>query len=546
MIERAQPAASAPREEPVEAEESAGAVAFSEPAEAAEAPPAGASIPAASGRATAAVVWALLRGRRALLLGIVCAGLLAAGAAMLGPYVVGRLVDVLSAQPSMRPVALGAVVIGVAAVVAGVGAWLSERWLGRLAEPAVSELRCRVFDAAVQADTARIERSGRGDLVSRVTSDADRVSESASEVLPLFLQAGLTIVVAGTGLVAVDWRLALIGLIALPLYALTVRWYLPRSAPLYRREREAFGVRAQRMLGALTGVETLRAYAAERGELRRIDAASGRARDLSIGVFRLLTLAAARNNRAEAITLAALLGGGFAFVAAGWTTAGAVSTAALIFHRLFDPISVVVDLFDEVQSAGASLTRMVGVIEVGGEAPTAEVGGSAAAVRAGSTRVGRGLASGQGRSATGDDGGRSADARAAQGQGTVGPGAVRPEAMGSGAAGSGAVATGEPCALVLTDVTVDYGGAHPAVDAVSLRVAAGEVVAIVGPAGRARRRSPRPRSARSSPPAARSHSNSPPTRSAPPSPPCLCPSPRRCSCRCGRCPPPRCAAASRW
>ncbi|MCL7660122.1 hypothetical protein M8360_32515, partial [Klebsiella pneumoniae] len=34
-----------------------------------------------------------------------------------------------------------------------------------------------------------------------------------------------------------------------------------------------------------------------------------------------------------------------------------------VFHRLFNPIGALVGLFDQVQSAGASLTRMVGVID---------------------------------------------------------------------------------------------------------------------------------------------------------------------------------------
>ncbi|MYM19740.1 ATP-binding cassette domain-containing protein [Brevibacterium sp. 5221] len=446
---------------------------MAEPDPAAGAPVPPGAIPAASGRASAAAVWRLLRGRRALLAGVTMTGLLAAAAALVGPAVVGRLVDVLTAHPALEPVVVGAALIAVAAVVAGTGTWLSERWLGRLAEPAVGELRIQVFDAAVSADAARIEASGRGDLVSRVTADSDRVSESASEVLPMFLQAGLTVVVAALGLAAVDWRLALVGLIALPLYALTVRWYLPRSAPMYRRERQAFGVRTQRMLGALTGVETLRAYDAAAGELRRIDAASARARDLSIGVFRLLTLAAARNNRAEAITLAAILAAGFALVSGGWASAGAVATAALIFHRLFDPISVVVDLFDEVQSAGASLTRMVGVIELADATAPA-----AAQCSSGSANADPGVPGASG-SAGAEPSGLAAGGSSTRAGGDS-AGAADGEPPAAPGAGCGA---GSPAALVLSGICVDYGGARPAVDGVSLRVSAGEVVAIVGPSG---------------------------------------------------------------
>src|SRR5699024_11200740 len=98
-------------------------------------------------------------------------------------------------------------------------------------------------------------------------------------------------------------------------------------------------------------------------ELQRINQASGAARDISISVFRFVTWAFSRNNRAECITLIAILGTGYYLVTQDLVTVGAVSTAALIFHRLFGPIGIVAGMFADVQSAAASLTRMVGVIE---------------------------------------------------------------------------------------------------------------------------------------------------------------------------------------
>src|SRR5699024_2790516 len=126
---------------------------------------------------------------------------------------------------------------------------------------------------------------------------------------------------------------------------------------------EAFGGRSERLLGAVAGASALRAYHAEPAEVARINQASGKARDISIAVFRCVTWAFSRNNRAECITLIAILGMGFYLVTQDLVTVGAVSTAALIFHRLFGPIGIVVGMFADVQSAAASLTRMVGVIE---------------------------------------------------------------------------------------------------------------------------------------------------------------------------------------
>src|SRR5699024_636730 len=53
----------------------------------------------------------------------------------------------------------------------------------------------------------------------------------------------------------------------------------------------------------------------------------------------------------------------------GESTAGAVTTAALVFHRLFNPSGALVGLFDQIQPAGAPLTRMVGGIDEAKAAP---------------------------------------------------------------------------------------------------------------------------------------------------------------------------------
>ena len=305
----------------------------------------------------------LLRARAGWIVLLVIAGLANAGAGLVGPWAIGRLVDELPAGAGEDLVWVCAIAVAVAGVVMAVGTWIGAWALAHIAMPVVAELRTQVVDSAMSLDSQRIEATGTGDLVSRVADDSRKISEAAAQVLPLVVESLLVVIVSAAGLAAIDWRLGIVGLVALPMYWLTLRWYLPRSEPIYKEERAAFGRRAGRLLGGLTGAQTLRAYRAEGGEMTRIDSASGEARDLSIHVFRFLTRAFGRNNRAEAVVLSLLLVAGFALVLLGETTAGAVTTAALVFHRLFNPIGALVGLFDQIQSAGASLTRMVGVID---------------------------------------------------------------------------------------------------------------------------------------------------------------------------------------
>jgi ABC-type multidrug transport system fused ATPase/permease subunit len=311
----------------------------------------------------------LLRRRAGWIVLLIIAGLANAGAGLVGPWAIGRLVDELPAGAGSELVWTCAIAVAIAGIVMALGTWIGAWALAHIAMPVVAELRTEVVDSALSLESQRIEATGTGDLVSRVADDSRKISEAAAQVLPLVVESLLVVIVSAAGLAAIDWRLGIVGLIALPMYWLTLRWYLPRSEPIYKEERAAFGRRAGRLLGGLTGAATLRAYRAEDGEMHRIDSASSHARNLSITVFQFLTRAFGRNNRAEAVVLSLLLIAGFVLVWAGESTAGAVTTAALVFHRLFNPIGALVGLFDQVQSAGASLTRMVGVIDEAATSP---------------------------------------------------------------------------------------------------------------------------------------------------------------------------------
>ncbi|MDN5822146.1 MAG: ABC transporter ATP-binding protein, partial [Brachybacterium sp.] len=245
----------------------------------------------ASRRRSFARLAPLLRTRWAWLLVLILAGVANAGAGLVGPWAIGRLVDELPAGAGSAVVVGYAIAVAIAGVVMALGTWIGAWALAHIAMPIVAELRTQVVESGLTLQSQRIESTGTGDLVSRVADDSRKVSEAAAQVLPLVVESLLVVIVSALGLAAIDWRLGLVGLVALPMYWLTLRWYLPRSEPIYKEERAAFGRRAGRLLGGLTGARTLRAYHAESGELARIDSVSREARDLSIGVFSFLTRA---------------------------------------------------------------------------------------------------------------------------------------------------------------------------------------------------------------------------------------------------------------
>ncbi|WP_123024971.1 ABC transporter ATP-binding protein [Mycolicibacterium stellerae] len=325
-----------------------------------------------------------LRRRRGGTAVAVLVGLAAAGMATVPIYLLGTLVDRVSDGGTVGGLVGVSVVIGVTALIGGLGTGLSTYLVTRLGEQTVADLREDVLERALNVPATMIEETGRGDLLSRVGADIGAVAKAVSQVLPEMLNAFFLGIVTVAGMSSIDWRLGLAGALCIPAYAAGLKWYLPRSAPRYAEQRVAIAARAQATVESVQGVRTIDAYEIHDRRLADIDRESARARDISVAVFTLFTRLVGRVNRAEFIGLTATLVVGFLLVRSGTVTVGQTTAAAFMFHRLFNPIGMMMYNFDEIQAGAACLARLVGVVDMATPAATQSAAGKPTSVPAGS------------------------------------------------------------------------------------------------------------------------------------------------------------------
>lgn len=323
----------------------------------------GAALPVSGARQTWRELRRASRGRLLMLGVALVLGLISAALGLVFPAVLGRLVDLasLGAVDGGTVLSLTALMVAAAAASA-IGSALTVVLATRIYHVILADLRERLVARAMRLPQGVIERSGTGDLIARTSDDVTQVADAAPQVIPALSTAGFSIIVTIGGMAALDWRYAAAIAVTLPIYVVTVRWYLATASDVYRAERTAMSARAQHILESLRGRDVVLGFGLAPRRHRVVLRASWDVVQHSLRTRTVQNMFFGRLNFAEYIGMGAILVTGYLLVSAGHSTVGVVTTAMLFFLRLFGPINEMLFVLDTLQSALTSLGRIVGVV----------------------------------------------------------------------------------------------------------------------------------------------------------------------------------------
>ncbi|WP_249268551.1 ABC transporter ATP-binding protein [Microbacterium sp. JB110] len=321
------------------------------------------TLPVASAKLTRREVWATTRSHRLRLFLVVALGTASAGTGLVFPVTVGYLVDDVQAGTGDAATVLWALVVMLAAAAAGaVGGATMIVLAARSYHAMLAELRERLVGRAMTLPQSLVERAGTGDLVSRSSDDVAQIADAAPQIIPAVTAAGFTIAITIIGMTTLDLWYGLTLVVVLPVYIVTVRWYLSTAPGIYAAERAAMSTRAQQIVESQRGHDTILGFGLSELRHERVLAASWNVVGHSLRARTVQNMFFGRLNFAEYLGVAAILATGFSLIQTETSTVGAATAAVLLFLRLFGPINQLLFVVDTLQSVTASLNRIVGVI----------------------------------------------------------------------------------------------------------------------------------------------------------------------------------------
>ena len=222
-------------------------------------------------RAAWRFVRAVIRSQSAGVVGAAISGLLWQAGAVAAPLMVKNAVDhgVLKRDQHTLLIWLGALLgVGLLEMTAG-----AVRHLYAIRNRARSDARVRdaIFAHALRLDARYHDRVGPGELMSRASSDSEHVARMMDSIGHTIGYV-LTVFAVAVVLLLIDWQLALIVLIPLPLISFAGWAYSRRYHAQTERLQESWGAAATLVEETVAGIRVVKGIGAGRplaGEFRR-------------------------------------------------------------------------------------------------------------------------------------------------------------------------------------------------------------------------------------------------------------------------------------
>jgi ABC-type multidrug transport system, ATPase and permease components len=187
-------------------------------------------------------------------------------------------------------------------LIAAISNYLQIFVMARVASEAVRDIKTDVFDAMSRLSLDFFVNKQTGGLMTRVLSDSEKVRDFFIDGLPMVFVHGITIVVTFVVMYRLNWQMALIACILLPLLVfLTVKlrpglWTL--SGKRHRAEKSVTG----RANDNLTGSRVVKAFGQEASEIARFESPNHHLRDAEINMVRLRNRIAILYNMVQEIS----------------------------------------------------------------------------------------------------------------------------------------------------------------------------------------------------------------------------------------------------
>ncbi len=339
---------------------------------------------AADVTATLARLGRYFRPHAAALAGVLALVFVQASTVAIAPGLVGQAVDCFlavdaasaaacwwTATPGPSAAGLGrlvAAIVGLYLLGAAVAGWMFYA-MSRVGQRILVRLRTEIFDQIHRLSMGWHTRHEAGDVMSRLTGDADTLQQAVNFALVQVVASTLMIGLIVVAMVRANAVYALLALALVPLMLLATRWLSGRARAAYRVSRRELGAVNADLQESIAGVREVQAFGREDENIAAFARTNRANRDANVRAVAYTAALAPALELLGWLSIALVVGFGAAWAAEGRPVFGTTFTIGLVVafigysQRLSQPIANIALLWTNLQNAIAGAERIFGFLD---------------------------------------------------------------------------------------------------------------------------------------------------------------------------------------
>ncbi|MGB5751141.1 MAG: ABC transporter ATP-binding protein [Desulfobacterales bacterium] len=243
-----------------------------------------------------------------------------------------------------------------------------------LGEKFIFDLRVRLYAYLQKMSLSFFERTSTGELMSRVTNDLSALEHFVTHGSALTAVDLIRLIGGSIILFVLDWRLAALVLIPVPILAVALRHYNTKIRPVYRSVRARLGDINAKLQDNLSGIRVIQAFAREEMERQRFTTESERYYQARVKGIRYWSVFFPAIRFLGAMGSVIVLGVGAVMVVKGEMSLGTLVAFLSYTTSFYEPINRLTEvdnIFQEAIAAGERFFEILDEITEVRDAPEA-------------------------------------------------------------------------------------------------------------------------------------------------------------------------------
>ncbi|WP_445326875.1 ABC transporter ATP-binding protein [Solibacillus sp. FSL W7-1464] len=308
-------------------------------------------------------IWSYLRIQKVELISVVIFVFISTLLSLVGPFLIGKTIDDYIVKLDVPGAIRMALILAGVYIASSLLTWLQTFVMIRVSQKTIRRLRQQLFEQYQSLPLSFYDKRQQGDLMSRMTNDIENLNAALSQSVIQIVSSFLTIIGTAFALFYLDWRLALVTLIIIPLIVYATKQIIKRSSVNYKARQRDLGNLNGYIEETISNADIITLFGQEKSTLAEFKEANERLRGSAMRADIISGFMGPINNFMNNLGLSLVIGAGAIMAVTSGLTIGVIASFVTYTRQFFRPINQLSNLLNTFQSAIAGSERVFEVLD---------------------------------------------------------------------------------------------------------------------------------------------------------------------------------------